>query len=226
MKPFKSLLCCLAAAIIFMAIFSPSPGGIRARALATRYARADARNIYFYTDKDLNSRLFTIPETYCVEILSEDGDWYFVRYAEDVKDSYKSLYGYVRMSDKLTPVNVPPENIYLVMTVPVTYHPEILTDPLKPLDDMIVQAAFYGTYYSDEATAYSYVYFNGSFGYILGANDDYPRNEIVVDTFTQQTSGKGKSANTKLIAVLAVSAVAVVTLIVLYVLSRKRYFIP
>lgn len=226
MKPIKQLICCLAAAIIFTALFSPAQGGIKARAATARYAVAETRNIYFYTDKDTKSRLFTIPETYCVEILSEDGNWYFVKYAEDITDTYKPLYGYVLKGDKFKLTDIPPENIYLNMCVPVTFHSDKPADPLKPLDDIVVQAAFYGNFYSDNATAYSYVYYNGSFGYILGANDDYPRNEIVTDTFTEQPSGKGKSKNTKLIVVIVVSALAVGTLIVLYVLSRKRYFIP
>ena len=69
------------AALIFVIV----PNTVKAyAAVIPRYARADARDIYFCERKDLNYALFTIPYTYCVEILSTDGEWYYVKYAEDI----------------------------------------------------------------------------------------------------------------------------------------------
>ena len=220
MKPLKALLCCLAAALIVFPVFSPR--GV-ARAATTRYARADARDIYFCKEKDSTYALFTIPYTYCVEIISTEGDWYYVKYAED-NALYEALYGYC-LSKNLTPVDKPPENIYLNMPVTVTYRTDMPTGSLPVLNELNVTAAFYGTFYSGP-TAYSYVRYDGKFGYIYGANDDYPLNEIPIDAEGTEKPSKGKGANTKLITVLALTAVAAAVLIVLYLTGRRRYFKP
>ena len=222
MKLLKPLLCCLLSALISVAV-APPAFSISARAATARYARADAKDIYFCERKDLNYALFTIPYTYCVEILSTDGEWYYVKYAEDAH-LYKALYGYC-LSEKLTPVNEPPENIYLNMPVTVTYRTDMPAGSLPVLGEMNVTAAFYGTYYSG-ATAYSYVLYDGKFGYIYGANDDYPLNEIPADPPPPTTAAEGKGTNTKLITVLALTGLAAVTLIVLYLTGRKKYFKP
>ena len=222
MKPLKSLLCCLLAALLFTAVFTSSNGGT-AHAATARYARADARDIYFCERKDLNYALFTIPYTYCVEILSPDGEWYYVKYAEDAA-LYKALYGYC-LSKDLTPVEEPPDNIYLNMPVIVTFRTDTPVGSLPVLGEMNVTAAFYGTYYAG-ATAYSYVLYDGQFGYIYGANDNYPLNEIPEPEPPPEEVKDGGGSNTKLITVLALTGLAAVTLIVLYFTSRRRYFKP
>lgn len=220
MKPFKVLVCCLFTAIILIGALPPTE---TASAVSARYARADAKDIYFCERKDLNYALFTIPYTYCVEILSTDGDWYYVKYGEDA-GLYKSLYGYC-LSRDLTPVEEPPENIYLNMPVTVTYKTDAPTGSLPVLSELNVTAAFYGTYYSG-ATAYSYVLYDGKFGYIYGANDNYPLNDIPEpEPVPEQTSGKS-GGDKKLIIALALTAVAAATLIILYLTGRKRYFKP
>lgn len=223
MKPLKSLLCCLLTAFIFTAAFQLTKSNPVASAATARYARADAKDVYFCERKDLNYALFTIPYTYCVEILSVDGDWYYVKYADDAA-LYKALYGYC-LSANLTPVEEPPENIYLNMPVTVTFRTDTPVGSLPVLNELNVTAAFYGTYYSG-ATAYSYVLYDGKFGYIYGANDNYPLNEIPEpEPPPEQTTG-GKSSNTKLITVLALTGLAAVALIILYFTGRKRYFKP
>lgn len=223
MKALKSLFCCLVAVLIFSAVLYQSDG-IHAHAVTARYARADARDIYFCTDKDLKYRLFTIPYTYCVEILSTDGEWYFVKYAEDAAP-YQARYGYC-LSENLTPVETPPENIYLNMPVTVTYRTDTPASSLPVLNELNVVAAFYGTYYVD-AAAYSYVLYEGTFGYIYGANDNYPLNEIPVEEPpVEEPTNTGGSSNAKLITVLALAGIAAAVLVVLYFTSRKRYFKP
>lgn len=221
MKPFKTLICCIFAALILIAVFPSSKASVAATA---RYARADAKDIYFCERKDLNYALFTIPYTYCVEILSTDGDWYYVKYGEDI-GLYKSLYGYCK-NEHLTPVDEPPENIYLNMPVTVTFKADTPSGSLPVLNELNVTAAFYGTYYAG-ASAYSYVLYDGKFGYIYGANDNYPLNEIPQpEPPAEQTSGKSGSSNTKLITILALTALAAAALIILYLTGRKRYFKP
>lgn len=223
MKLFKAIVCCLLTALILTSSFHLAAGETRVQAATARYARADAKDIYFCERKDLNYALFTIPYTYCVEILSVDGDWYYVKYADDAA-LYKALYGYC-LSEHLTPIEQPPENIYLNLPVTVTYRTDTPSGSLPVLSELNVTAAFYGTYYAG-ATAYSYVLYDGKFGYIYGANDNYPLNEIPKpDPPAEQTSG-GSGSNTKLITVLALTGVAAAALIILYLTGRKRYFRP
>ena len=221
MKPLKSLLCCLAATLVILPIFSTK--GNSAYAATPRYARADARDIYFCKEKDSTYALFTIPYTYCVEIISTDGDWYYVKYAEDTA-LYEALYGYC-LRKNLTPVDEPPENIYLNMPVTVTYRTDMPVGSLPVLNELNVTAAFYGTFYSGP-TAYSYVRYDGKFGYIYGANDDYPLNEIPSDTGSDEKPTGRRRPNTKLITVFALTGVAALALIILYLTGRKRYFKP
>lgn len=223
MKPFKVIVCCLLTAFILTSAFCKTGGGSYAYAATARYARADAKDIYFCDRKDLNYALFTIPYTYCVEVLSTDGEWYYVKYADDAS-LYKALYGYC-LRDNLTPLDEPPENIYLNMPVTVTFKPDVPSGSLPVLGELNVTAAFYGTYYSG-ATAYSYVYYDGQFGYIYGAHDDYPLNEIPDPEKPDQPPAESGGTNTKLITVIALTGLAAVALIILYFASRKRYFKP
>ena len=221
MKAVKTIICCLMAALIFVIV----PNTVKAyAAVIPRYARADARDIYFCERKDLNYALFTIPYTYCVEILSTDGEWYYVKYAED-NSPYRALYGYC-LNANLTPVDEPPENVYLNMPVTVTFKTDAPTGSLPVLNELNVTAAFYGTYYAG-ATAYSYVYYDGTFGYIYGAHGNYPLNEIPKDeppAVDEPPAGGG--ADNKLIIGIALAGVAAAALVILYFSGRKKYFRP
>ena len=154
MKTAKFILCCLLTALIITFGYRAPLHGNFSVAATSRYARADAKDIYFCERKDLGYALFIIPYTYCVEILSVDGDWYYVKYAED-GNLYRALYGYCK-SQNLTIVDEPPANKYLNMPVTVTFKTDTPVGSLPVLNALNVTAAFYGTYYAG-ATAYSYV---------------------------------------------------------------------
>lgn len=223
MKAAKFLICIISALLILFAPPTVPAAGNVAAAAANRYARADARDIYFCGKKDLNSALFTIPYTYCVEILSTDGEWYYVKYAED-NSLYRALYGYC-LKDNLTPVETPPENIYLNMPVTVTFKTDSPAGSLPVLNELNVTAAFYGTYYAG-ASAYSYVMYDGTFGYIQGANDNYPLNELPSPPPDTEAPPEGEKTNTALIAALAVVALATAALLLVYITGRKKYYHP
>ncbi len=224
MKAAKFAVCCILTFLIISATFRALPcGNFSAYAANSGYARADAKDIYFCEKKDLNSALFIIPYTYCVEILSTDGEWYYVKYAED-NALYRALYGYCR-TENLTPVSEPPENIYLNRPVTVTFKTESLPGSLPVLNELNVTVAFYGSYYSG-ASAYSYVLYDGAFGYIRGANDDYPLNELPDETPPPPEEPQPKSANTTVIVALVLAGLAGAALLILYLTGKKRYFHP
>lgn len=219
----KLFLCCLLTAISLNCI--PTLTALAATDQTTpvrrNYARADVRNVYFCENKDLNTALFAIPYTYCVQILSSDEDWYYVRYAEDA-GIYRALYGYCK-KDGLTLVDVPPANVYLNMPVTVTFKPDDNTSSLPVLGELNVTAAFYGTYYSG-ASAYSYVSYDNAFGYISGANDDYPLNEVPEGNKPDSSPVKEKSGvNAKIVTALVLSALAVAAIVILYFTGRRKF---
>ena len=221
MKAAKSAVCILLTfliiALIISTCFAPH---VAAEAATLKYGRADSREIYFCDKKDLNTALFAIPYTYCVEILSSDGEWYSVKYAED-SPPYRALYGFC-LKENLTPVSDPPENIYLNMPVTVTFRTDAPAGSLPVLDELNVTAAFYGTYRSG-ATDYSYVLYDGNFGYIYGANDDYPLNEITQILPPEEHQPESKGTNTTLIVALVLAGLAAAALLILYFSGKRKY---
>jgi hypothetical protein len=178
---------------------------------------ATSREVYFYSQKNTEYALFTIPYTYCVEIISYDDEWYYVKYADDV-GLYQAVYGYC-LKDKLTPIDTPPENTYLYMPMTITFKSETNAPSLPTLSDITVTAAFYGTYYSGGA-GYSYVLYNGSFGYISGANDNYALNDLPKDE-EEAVATSSDTTNSKTVIALALAILCAVTLIVLYLTTKK-----
>jgi hypothetical protein len=200
---------------------SSTPSTEYSQSTSALYARANSKTSYFFTQKDVSTSIFAIPYTYCVQVLREESDWYYVKYADDV-GLYRSLYGYCRMED-FDIVNGIPDVIYLTKTITVTYTVDESTINLPVLNQLTVDAAFYGTYYSG-ATAYSYVLCQGSFGYISGANDDYPLNIIETssdDTDTTEAETPTTDTTT-LTPILIAVALILTTLLSLFLLTHHR----
>ena len=213
MKLLKALLCLLLALVAM-----PAPNhSARAATDGREYARADTRNAYFCSEKDIEKALFAVPYTYCVEILAEDGDWYFVRYAQDT-GLYKALTGFC-LKEGLTRVDDPPENLYLDYPVTVTYSAGTSPDDSLPtLGQISVTAAYYGVYYRG-AAAYSYVLYNGDFGYIAGAHDDYPLNEIPQPT---PVTPDNSDNSARLITAIIITVLAAAAIVVLFFTGKRK----
>ena len=221
MKAAKFLLCCLAFITIFSFPAATKGGTVSAAADTYKYARADSKDVYFYTQKDEDYPLFTIPYTYCVEILSTDGNWHYVKYARN-EGMYEALYGYCK-SDSLTPVEIPPENIYLNLTVPLTFKTDAPIGSAGVSNELTVNAALYGIFYSG-GVAYSYVRYDGKFYYIRGADDDYPLNDVSEPSPPEEE--KPASSGGKVYIGIAIAGASALVLVILYFVSRKRYFRP
>lgn len=203
---------------IIVYIFT-SPAALRVSADSSSYARANVRDAYFFTEKDLSTSIFTVPYTYCVEVLRDDGDWYYVSYASNT-GIYRELKGYCRKQD-FTMLENKPEVTYLYKTVTVTYKSDDGASTLPVLNEISVEAAFYGNFYSG-ATAYSYVYAQGSFGYIKGSTDDYPLNLPDEQPETPAGDAPRQNVNFGLITALVICALAALALIMLYYTSKKK----
>ncbi|MDE6074863.1 MAG: hypothetical protein K2G26_00325 [Clostridia bacterium] len=216
MKRFTVLLIC-----IMLAALAAAPQSVYAA--ESHYARAATRTAYFFTERNTTSSIFAVPYTYCVEVIRDEGDWYYARYASDT-GVYKALYGYCRKDD-FTLESGTPDVTYLYKTVTVNYSANNNNSTLPVLSEIAVEAAYYGTYYSG-ATVYSYVYCQGSFGYIEGANDDYPLNlpeEKPADDETNKGgSDKNKGGfNVGAIVAIVILAVLVAVILIIYFATRK-----
>ncbi|MDE6557998.1 MAG: hypothetical protein K2K39_02715 [Clostridia bacterium] len=187
------------------------------------YARAAVRDAYFFTEKNTATSVFAVPYTYCVEVLRDDGEWLYVRYAADT-GIYKALYGYCRKDD-FTMESGTPSVTYLYKTVTLSYKVSGNGSSLPTLGEIAVEAAYYGTYYSG-ATVYSYVYCQGSFGYIEGANDDYALN--VFEKVPPTEGGKESGENARKIAwsvgavaIIVIGAILITVVLILFFVSKK-----
>lgn len=225
MKKLLLLIICIIA--LAQACFSPvfyasatgtAGGSSSASSSSAAYARAMVNDGYFFTQKDLSTSIFAVPYTYCVQLIRDDGEWYYVKYAEDT-GVYRALYGYVRREDfKL--LSEKPEVTYLYKPVTVTYRADDGSSSLPVLGEISVEAAFYGNFYSG-ATAYSYVLCQGTFGYIQGANDDYPLN-IEEEPPPEDEQKKEHGVNSGVVTAIVLVALAAGALILLFVTTRKR----
>lgn len=204
--------------ILIACVLSSGGTYISSQADTYRYARANVRTAYFFTDKDISTSLFAVPYTYCIEILRDEGEWYYARYGAD-EGIYRALYGYCRKSDFVA-LEEKPEVTYLNKTVTVTYTTGDDMGSLPVLGEINVEAAFYGSYYSG-ATAYSYVYCQGTFGYIPGANDDYPLIDPE-DNGDNETPPEEENINVGLISALVICALAAAAIAMLYFTTRKK----
>ncbi len=206
------VLCLILALIIPL----QTPYFVTAKADAAVYARALQRDVYFCAEKSLASALFCLPYTYYVRVLADDGEWLHVCYAED-SGNYQALYGYC-LKSKLSLVDTPPEVSYLSRFIPVTYVAESPEGTLPTPGQLTVDAAFYGTYYSGP-TAYSYVLCQGKFGYVGGANDNYPLLPVV----TQTQAEPPKQSNTPATVIVGVTLAALgVVIALLFLFVRKK----
>lgn len=150
----------------------------RGRTLRTRqkYAYVDLGcNAYLCGEPNESAALFLIPQTYCVEILGEQKEWFRVRYAED-NGIYRAVEGFCLKAD-LIECDAPLENLYLHMPVKVIYKTEKPPASLPELGDIELTAAYYGAYRIGK-TDCSYVLCNDKFAYIPEAVTDYPLNTL------------------------------------------------
>lgn len=219
MKAFKVALCIALTTFITLC---PAVLGISAHAdsrseLSYAYADVDSE-VYFCESKKSDTAQFIIPETYCVKIIRNEDDWYYVRYAED-DGIYRAKYGYCK-KDGLVLCKEPLENPYLKLTVTVAYStPQVGNLPTFEKD---LDAAFYGPF-KDGQTDCSYVFCEESFFYVPETYN-YPLNDLPSKSAFSPTSGN-KTAVT-LITASAVTAVAAAAILILYFSNKKPKITP
>lgn len=214
MKVFKTTACLLCTILIFFSRFAAFP----AEAQTARYAYADlGSEVYICSEKNEDSALFIVPQTYCVEILGDDGTWYYVKYAED-NDVYRAVYGYC-LKGGLVLTETPLENLYLNVTLKVIFRNDQPSGYLPPLE-MELTAAYYGEYNLGK-TKLSYVYCGEKFGYVTERVENYPLNDLPQPT-VGPIDDKPDDGNAMLIAALTITLAAAAAIAVLYFSGRHK----
>lgn len=213
MKVFKAILAFALFTLIWL-----SPAAVTAKGDAARYAYADiGSKAYFCSEKNEDTALFAIPETYCVQILSEEGSWYYVKYAED-NGVYRAVYGYCLKSDLVT-CSAPLENEYLHITLKVVYRAESGNSLFPPLE-VEMTAAYYGEYTLGK-TSLSYVYCGEKFGYIPERVENYPLNDLPQPTISDNVT-EPKNDNALLITAIVITAAAAAAIAIIYFTSSRK----
>ena len=146
-------------------------------AAAPQYARANNSEAYLYSKKT-DPPLFAVPYTYCVKVLRDEGEWYYVRYADDA-GVYEAIEGYCEKR------NFDPE--YDVPEITYLYRPVTLnvtageTPPFVPAATQLsLDAAYYGAV-NWAGKLYAYVLCHGSYFYV---KDDFGEYELNLPTPT------------------------------------------
>ena len=220
MKYIKVALVCALSTLICLS-FAPH---LSARGEAYfRYAYAAERDkVYFYEEKKTSSALFAIPETYCVEILKDEGDWCRCRYAKD-EGAYKAQYGYCLKSE-LTFIEEPFENEYLNYTFKVNFCAEEGVSPIGPFK-VELTVAFYGN--GDvNGQGMAYVGYGDKYGFVPQTKNDYAINYIPEPTFSPDVTKPENSLNATFITAAVITAVAVIAVIVLYFAGKRPKLPP
>lgn len=215
MKVCKTALCLILTILIFI---SAAPK-LKSYAESARYAYVNADStVYLCSEKREDSALFAIPQTYCVEILNEDGDWFYAKYAEE-NELYRAVYGYC-LKENMTKINEPLENLYLHTTLQVTYRTDQGSNLLPPLEIKLT-AAYYGSYTLGN-TSLSYVYCGEKFGYVSERVINYPLNELPQPVISEQDPTPSGEDNAMLICALVITFAAAAAIVVLYFSGRRK----
>lgn len=148
--------------LLFFVMFL-APAHVPVRAESLRYAVAADSNVWFYASEDESDKLFLVPETYYVRILSEGEVFTAVEYLVN-EPPYKKVLGYCRTA-ALTFVDFIPARPYLKRQVVVSYKlPDAggMEDTFGSIEKKFV---YYGMRY-ENGQLYFYVLSDGVFGYI------------------------------------------------------------
>ena len=190
---------------------------LTANAEAEIYAVAPTSDVWFYKSENEEDKLFCIPKTYYVKIISRGERFSFCEYLRDVAP-YKKIAGYC-LTDSLTFVDFTPLRPYLYREVTVQYvlpGAAIGNGSFAGKEESFV---YYGTRY-ENGQLYFYVGKNGEFDYIpaeeeltFELNTDYLPDEPEEPAAGAKNPDRPSAVKIVLL-VLAVAAVIVVAIFV------------
>ena len=220
----KRLTLIAALSFIALALFPFAPRTLRPATVSAEsevYAVAETADVWFYASENESDKLFCIPRTYYVKIVSRGERFSLCEYLKD-NAPYKKVLGYC-LTNSLTFVDFIPQRPYLYREVTVEY---VL--PGAALGDgkfagKTETFVYYGTRY-ENGQLYFYVGKNGEFDYVPASeelvfdlNTDYlPEPE------TNAVGGKRPEGMSAVqIVLITLSAVALLVVAVFVARGKK-----
>lgn len=226
MKRFILSACALLCALLFLCPAATT----RARADTLRYAVAADPGVWFYTSESEEGKLFLIPETYYVRVLSEGEMFTAVEYL--VNDPpYRKIMGYCETA-ALTFVGFIPARPFLRKQITVAYtlsEDGAIYDAFPDVFGSIERTfVYYGLrYLGGERLAY--VLYDGTFGYIpIAEEPDYERNDDFLNVPSGSVGGESETPTGKKglsaaeIAAICIACVAAVGVAVFALKGKNR----
>lgn len=216
-------------ASVFLAFgmtLSPSPEReiLTARAENERYAVAENPDVWFYKTESEEEKLFCIPRTYYVKVLSQGEKFSLCEYLKD-SDPYKKISGYC-LTNALTFVDFTPRRPYLFREVTVEYVLPVAT-PLGSGTFVSKKETYvyYGNRY-ENGQLHFYVGTRGEYGYIPASeelvyelNTDYLPEPVAPATSANATAGLSAVQ----IVLITLSAVSVLVIAVFVARGKKSF---
>lgn len=198
----------------------PAPT-LAANAESEVYAVAETSDVWFYKSENEEEKLFCIPRTYYVKIVSRGQPFSLCEYLRD-NAPYQKVLGYC-LTDSLTFVDFIPQRPYLYREVTVEY---VL--PGAALGDGKFAGkketfVYYGTRY-EGGQLYFYVGKNGEFDYIPASEElTFELNtDYLPDPETPAASGKSPGALSAVQIVLITLAAVAVLIVAVFVAHGKK----
>ena len=212
--------------LIVIALIFPARPMLPASAEGYTYAVADARDVWFYSARSEESKLFLMPYTYYVRVVERGLEYCAVEYLVD-ETPFRKVTGYCK-TDKLTFVDFVPARPYLFREVTLTYTLEDSSSILGSGNFRTLQRTFvyYGLRYAGDRLFY-YVLYDGVFDYVSAhVEPEYELNtDYLVPAVSDEIVAKPEEPAGGLtgvqIAMICIGCVALVAVAV-FLLRGKR----
>ena len=214
--------------IVIALIFSARPM-LPASAEVGTYAVADAHDVWFYSSRSEESKLFLMPYTYYVRVVERGGEYCAVEYLVD-EAPFRKVRGYCK-TEKLTFVDFVPERPYLFRQVTLTYTLEDSSSILGSGNFRTVQRTFvyYGLRYAGDKLFY-YVLLDGVFDYVSAReepeyelNTDYLIPVVSEDPVVEPDPEPARGLTGVQIAMICIGCVALVAVAVFLLRGKPSH---
>lgn len=203
----------------FFSFSSEAP--LPTRADSEIYAVAENAEVWFYGAENEEEKLFCIPRTYYVKVLSRGETFSVCEYLRD-SAPYQKIVGYC-LSDSLTFVDFVPKRPFLYREVTVEYilplHGSIGSGKFTSLKETFV---YYGNRY-ENGQLYFYVGKNGEFDYIPASEElVYELNDDFLPDPEAPVSGTNASEGLSAVQIVLITLSAVAVLVIAVFVARGK----
>ena len=222
-----------------LTLFLMNSGALNAYAETPMYGRALSDGVMLYKSpvEHADYALFTLPLSYYVTIVGEEGVFYVVEYQNN-SSGYTKIYGYIRKSDLDTENQNPSAPLYYQTSLSVIATSSFIYTRPDDTGDALATCLkeqtlkYYGKVSSaDKQNVYYYVKFGSVLGYVPAVNcsapadvlnpDPLPANEPeepVQPSPSADSDADGKK--TDVLQIVLIAAITIAALIIVYAMFR------